>query len=265
MEVRLFPNSMRPGTGLKPRRESQRPLLPQHARHCPVLEAGSALGFLVYPPLERIESFYVGYQGDGRYQLTYFLNAQAKGEAIFSVALHLPMGSIGVVREQITFMNKEHPVAPETAMALTRTFIVPEDLGTPAGGISLRGATNFQTPSGWDTIYTPVFNMIERPVPPMMVIRVETDWYAHESEFRYVLQPGRGSTARTISRSGRCASSRVKRSRCATARRTSWPRLTSRRMNSSVRRWPRSRRPGMALNTARTISARAARRNHNVC
>ena len=192
MEVRLFPNSMRPGTGLKPRRESQRPLLPQHARHCPVLEAGSALGFLVYPPLERIESFYVGYQGDGRYQLTYFLNAQAKGEAIFSVALHLPMGSIGVVREQITFMNKEHPVAPETAMALTRTFIVPEDLGTPAGGISLRGATNFQTPSGWDTIYTPVFNMIERPVPPMMVIRVETDWYAHESEFRYVLQPGEG-------------------------------------------------------------------------
>ena len=54
---------MRPGTGLKPRREAQRPLLPQHARHCPVLEAGSALGYLVYPPLERIESFYVGYQG----------------------------------------------------------------------------------------------------------------------------------------------------------------------------------------------------------
>jgi len=191
MEVRLFPNSMRPGTGLKPRRESQRPLLPQHARHCPVLEAGSALGFLVYPPLERIESFYVGYQGDGRYQLTYFLNAQSQGEAIFSVALHLPMGSIGVVREQITFMNKQHPVAPETAMALTRTFIVPEDLGTPAGGISLRGATNFQTPSGWDTIYTPVFNMIERPVPPMMVIRVETDWYA--SPVNLILRKPAGS------------------------------------------------------------------------
>src|SRR6202171_1553664 len=195
MEVRLFPNSMRPGTGLKPRREAQRPLLPQHARHCPVLEAGSALGFLVYPPLERIESFYVGYQGDGKYQLTYFLNAsQSQGAAIFSVALHLPMGSIGIVREQITFMSKEHPVSPETAMALTRPFIVPEDLGTPAGGISLRGATNFQTPSGWDTVYTPVFNMIERPVPPMLVVRVETDWYAHETEFRYVLQAGEGIT-----------------------------------------------------------------------
>jgi hypothetical protein len=183
---------MRPGTGMKPRRESQRPLLPQHARHCPVLEAGSALGFLVYPPLEKIESFYIGYQGDGKYQLTYFLNASQSGEAIFSVMLTLPMGSIGILREQITFMNKQHPIAPETAMALTRTFIVPEDLGTPAGGVSLRGATNFQTPAGWDTVYTPVFNMIERPLPPMMVIRVETDWYAHESEFRYVLQPGEG-------------------------------------------------------------------------
>jgi len=34
--------------------------------------------------------------------------------------------------------------------------------------------------------------MIESPVAPMLVIRVETDWYAHETEFRYVLQPGEG-------------------------------------------------------------------------
>src|SRR5712691_5533331 len=32
--------------------------------------------------------------------------------------------------------------------------------------------------------------MIERPFAPMLVIRVETDWYVHDSEFRYVLQPG---------------------------------------------------------------------------
>ena len=34
--------------------------------------------------------------------------------------------------------------------------------------------------------------MIERPVAPMLVVRVETDWYPHETEFRYVLQPGEG-------------------------------------------------------------------------
>ena len=27
-------------------------------------------------------------------------------------------------------------------------------------------------------------------VAPMLIVRVETDWYAHDSEFRYVLQPG---------------------------------------------------------------------------
>ena len=41
-------------------------------------------------------------------------------------------------------------------------------------------------------MYTPIFNSIERPVAPMLVVRVETDWYAHESVFRYILQPGEG-------------------------------------------------------------------------
>jgi hypothetical protein len=78
----------------------------------------------------------------------------------------------------------------EAARQLMRIFVVPEDLGTPTGGVTLRGATNFQTPEGWDTVYTSVMNNIERPVAPVLVVRVETDWYAHESEFRYVLQPG---------------------------------------------------------------------------
>ena len=56
MDVRIYPNSRRPGVGLAARREGSRPLLPQHARHCPVLEAGSALGFMVYAPLEPKES-----------------------------------------------------------------------------------------------------------------------------------------------------------------------------------------------------------------
>ncbi len=29
----------------------------------------------------------------------------------------------------------------------------------------------------------------------MLVIRVETDWFAHDTEFRYVLQPGESITA----------------------------------------------------------------------
>src|SRR5258708_40238666 len=96
MEVRLFPNAYRPGVGFRPRRESQRPSLQQHARHCPVLEAGSALGLLVYPALEPHESFYVTYQGEGRYQLVYYLWGSAqRWEPIFTVDMARPVGGIG--------------------------------------------------------------------------------------------------------------------------------------------------------------------------
>jgi hypothetical protein len=194
MEVRFFPNSRRPGVGLTPRREASRPLLPQHARHCPVLEAGSALGFMVYAPLEPRESLYLEYEGDGRYKFVYYLQTQdSKRTPIFQVTMSLSLGGVGMVKEEVTFVGVPM-LSREAAMAVTRAFLVPEDMGTPAGAIALRGATNFQTPSGWDTVYTPIFNMVERPVAPMLVVRVETDWYAHETEFRYVLQAGEGIT-----------------------------------------------------------------------
>jgi hypothetical protein len=158
MEVRLFPNSARPGIGLKPRRESQRPLLPQHARHCPVLEAGSALGLLVYPPLTPEESYSLEYKGEGRYQFVYYVNPSGeKWEPIFSVTIVLPVGGIGAFREEVAFLIKKPMLTREQALAMTRFFIVPEDLGTPAGGLSLRGAWIFRTPSGWDSVYNPVF------------------------------------------------------------------------------------------------------------
>ena len=194
MEVRVFPNSRRPGTGLAPRREASRPLLPQHARHCPVLEAGSALGFMVYAPLEAKESLFVEFEGDGRYRFVYYLlTSDGKRTPIFQVTMSLSVGGIGMMKEEVTFVGAPM-LSREAALAVMRAFLVPEDMGTPAGAVALRGATNFQTPSGWDTVYSPILNMIERPVAPMLAIRVETDWYAHETEFRYVLQAGEGIT-----------------------------------------------------------------------
>lgn len=194
MEVRLLPNSRRPGVGLKPRREPTRPLLPQHARHCPVLEAGSALGYMVYAPLEPKESLFIEYEGEGRYRFVYYLQTQdGKRTPIFQVTMSLSVGGVGMVKEEVTFVGVPL-LSVEAALAVMRVFLVPEDMGTPAGAVALRGATNFQTPPGWDTVYTPIFNMIERPVAPMLVVRVETDWYAHDTEFRYVLQAGEGIT-----------------------------------------------------------------------
>src|SRR5688572_32693726 len=194
MEVKTFWNLRRPGVGLPPRRESSRPLLPQHARHCPVLEAGSALGFMVYAPLEPKESVYVEHEGDGRYKFVYYLKTQVgRPTPIFQVTMSLSVGGVGMMKEEVAFVGAPM-LSREAALAVMRAFLVPEDMGTPSGAVALRGATNFQTPSGWDTVYSPILNMIERPVAPMLAIRVETDWYTHETEFRYVLQAGEGIT-----------------------------------------------------------------------
>ena len=191
MEIKTFPNPIRPGVGMAPRREGQRPQLPQHSRHCPVLEAGSALGYLVYPALKETESFHLEYLGDGRYRLLYFhANKQGQWQPMFTVTLKLPSGGIGMTTQEVTFPTSNPPISKDDALMLARAFIIPEDFGTPPGAVALRAATNFRTPKGWDTVYSPVFNLIDRPVAPMLVVRVETDWYPHYTEFRYVLQPG---------------------------------------------------------------------------
>ena len=149
---------------------------------------------MVYAPLEPRESLYIEYEGDGRYKFVYYLQTQdGQRTPIFQVTMSLSVGGIGMVREEVTFVGAPM-LSREAALAVARAFLVPEDMGTPPGAIALRGATNFQTPSGWDTVYTPIFNMIERPVAPMLIVRVETDWYAHETEFRYLLQAGEGIT-----------------------------------------------------------------------
>src|SRR5262252_2032591 len=125
MEVRLFYNSIRPGVGMKPHREALRPLLPQHARHCPVLEAGSTLGFLVYPPLEPFESFYAGYYGEGRYQFVYYFQTE-KGQwtPIYVVRLALPVGGVGQAMQEVEFKAKDLKMTREDALLLMRKFIV---------------------------------------------------------------------------------------------------------------------------------------------
>ena len=148
MEVRVYSNTRRPGVGMAPKREGSRPLLPQHARHCPVLEAGSALGFMVYASLESKESVYVEFEGDGRYKFVYYLQTQSgKRTPIFQVTMSLSVGGVGMMREEVTFVGAPM-LSREAALAVMRAFLVTEDMGTPTGAIALRGATNFETPAG---------------------------------------------------------------------------------------------------------------------
>ncbi|HYJ95397.1 MAG TPA: hypothetical protein VEV86_12285, partial [Vicinamibacterales bacterium] len=135
MEVRVYSNTRRPGVGMQPRREGSRPLLPQHARHCPVLEAGSSLGFMIYASLEPKESLYVEFEGDGRYKFVYYLQTQGgKRTPIFQVTMSLSVGGIGMMKEEVTFVGAPM-LSREAALAVMRAFLVPEDMGTPAGAI----------------------------------------------------------------------------------------------------------------------------------
>ena len=175
----------------------------------------------------------------------------------------LSVGGIGMMKEEVTFVGAPM-LSREAALAVTRAFLVPEDMGTPPGAVALRGATNFQTPSGWDTVYSPIFNMIERPVAPMLAIRVETDWYAHETEFRYVLQAGEGITVEHSMPIGQVFF--VPREpitmRPCTSDGDRGDRGVTTASSTSTRRRPR-RRPRTGCRTARTISGRAARRKRS--
>ena len=191
MEVVLFSNPRRPGFGQKPRREAQRPLLPQHARHCPVLEAGSSAGFLCYPSLAEHELVQVTYEGEGKFELQYCVNPnKQKWEPLFTITYQMAVGGLGVRTENVKLHIPATPGSTETALMMARMFVAVDDFGTPAGAVTLRGSYNFQTPPGWDTVYTSIFNQIERPSAPVLVIRVETDWHVHDTEFRYILLPG---------------------------------------------------------------------------
>ena len=135
MDVRLIPNSRRPTAGLKPKREGTRPLLPQHARHCPVLEAGSALGYLIYPPLEPFESFYAGYYGEGRYQFVYYFQTD-KGQwsPIFVVRLALPAGGIGQAMQEVEFKAKDLRMSRKEGIDLVMDKNRLDALIAPTGG-----------------------------------------------------------------------------------------------------------------------------------
>jgi hypothetical protein len=111
-----------------------------------VLEAGSSVGFLVHPPLGEKETFQVGYEGEGRYQLVYSVNTKGnKWDPIFTVTYVLPMGGIGATRREVKMHIQDTPKTREIAHLMPGMFISQDDMGTPAGAVTLRGAWNFQT------------------------------------------------------------------------------------------------------------------------
>jgi hypothetical protein len=189
VEVTVLPNRFRPGIGLAPSRVAQRPWLPQHARHCPVLEAGSALGYLVYPALRMDEALQILY-AHSKYQVTYYRERKpGQWDDAYQLTFSLAVGG-GSYNLDLAVKEGGEPPTDAEVNDLCTSVILPQHFGQPAGGVGIRGSVDFRTPKGWDTVYGAVVNEISPPVLQCLDVRIETDWYSQGTEFRYVLQPG---------------------------------------------------------------------------
>lgn len=189
LAITALPNQRRPEAGRPPSCEARRPWLPQHARLCPVLEAGSALGFLVYAPLKDSESYQVRYLPGNTFRFSFFVNdTNGTPDLAFVIVTTPSAGGGGLMADDLVYRDEHYGMTDETIRALKDALIV--NLDTPPGAVGLRGACDFRTPEGWDTVYTAVLNEPQAPRVAAFTVRVQTDWYPHNTEFRYILQPG---------------------------------------------------------------------------
>jgi len=189
IDVKLVPNALRPGVGLMPTSEGRRAWLPQQSRFCPVVEDGNKMGFLVYPPLEEDETFQVRFEEDGNFRFTFYKQKQV----ILTVLKRLSGGTGEGATDELVTLDEQSGLRRETIPRLMNTML--GVIGAPIGGVGLRGAHDFITPPGWDKIYTGMVNDLNRPHVPVMTVQVQTDWFTHPTEFRYVLQPGEAVSA----------------------------------------------------------------------
>ena len=99
----VVPGRYRPGVGRLPRTDGRRPMLPVHARHCPPLEAGCALGYLVYPALQDHESFQIRRSATGELLFSFFGGDPAAPAHLFTTRYAIPAGSLGVWSEEVVY------------------------------------------------------------------------------------------------------------------------------------------------------------------
>lgn len=165
-------------------------MLPQHARMCGPLEAGSSLGYLVYPPLADHESFQIRRRSHGALEFAFFGGEPIAPIHLFTLHYSLPAGGVGVWSEDVAYLAPASELSEGEIRQIRDGLIRLGSLWVPPGALALRGAVDFRTPAGWDTVFTGVLNRIEPPPLSVLTARVQTDWYAFDTEFRYVLQVG---------------------------------------------------------------------------
>jgi hypothetical protein len=131
----------------------------------------------------------VRYLQGNSYRFSFFVNDNTgKPDLVFAISSTPSAGGGGLMADDLAYRDQHYSIGDEEIRALKDALIV--NLDTPPGAIGVRGAVDFLTPEGWDTVYCGVLNQPEPPHLPVLSVRVQTDWYAHNTEFRYVMQPG---------------------------------------------------------------------------
>lgn len=190
MDVTVLPNQRRPGVGRMPAPENRRAALPQQARFCPVLEDASRSGFLVYPPLLPEEGLQIRYLEAGLLRVSLFRTPTGTSapQPVWVMDIGTSGGTGGYDAYDVKFIDSSIGLDASEVQSFSDALLA--NVNSPQGGIGLRGAYDFVTPEGWDTVYTGILNRTDRPSLPVLTARIETDWYSQPTEFRYVLQPG---------------------------------------------------------------------------
>jgi hypothetical protein len=106
----------------------------------------------------------------------------------FVVSIQPSAGTGGVEDMKVVFIEERARLSEELVLEMFDAIVT--NVNGPPGAVGIRGAHDFVTPPGWDTLYSGVLNEPQQPTIPVLVARVETDWYAQPTEFRYLLQRG---------------------------------------------------------------------------
>lgn len=189
MDVRVIPNRFRPGVGRYPAEEKRRAFLPQHVRMLPPVEAANRLGVLIYPPLHDHESVLIEARGNGALRISWFASAGSGQRGVAFVAtVHRSGGPGGMDAVDVSVVDPLSGYDEQEAVALITSVI--SGLNSPPGTVGIRGAHNLVTSPGWDTVFLPVLNDLQRPTISPIALRVQTDRIPFESEFRVLLEKG---------------------------------------------------------------------------
>jgi len=165
-------------------------MLPQHARMCGPLEAANGLGFLLYPAMADHESLQVRRSGPGAVELSFFGGDPQGPSHLFTLRLTLPAHGTGVYTEELVHLAGDCPFAEDEIPALREALVRSGSTWVPPGAMALRANVDVRTPPGWDSVFTGVLNLPQAPPLCTLSARVETDWYAFDTEFRSVLEVG---------------------------------------------------------------------------